>query len=90
MHALVIKCECVCMRGCVRIFLPIDLTNTLEFFNNKEKGDRTRDQKIIIHIPSHLKNTHCTHMCVHIRIFTKFYNYICTRVWFTHILIIMS
>ena len=58
-HALVIICERVCDYESVRVFLPpIDLTTTPKFFNNKEKGDRIRDQKIIIHIPSHLKHTH--------------------------------
>ena len=62
------------MCGCVRIFLSTDLTNTLEFFNNKEKGDRTRDQKIIIHIPSHLKNTHMrVHMYEYLQNFTTIY-----------------
>ena len=74
--------ESVWLCESVRIFLPpIDLTTTPKFFNNKEKGDRIRDQKIIIHIPSHLKHTYTD---THARIFRKFYNYIYVHVFGLH------
>ena len=54
-------------------------------FNNKGKGDRTEDQKIIIHIPSHLKNTITyAHTHIHTNIYKSLQLYIHTRVLLTH------
>ena len=69
----------------VCVFLPIDLTNTLKFFNNKGKGDRTRDQKIIIHIPSHFKNAHiCAHTRECLQNFITLYTFITIHVFGLH------
>ena len=72
-------CVIVWKRSCLSY---VDRTNqhSTKFFNNKEKGDRIRDQKIIIHIPSHLKHSHThllTHTLEYLQNFITIYMYTC-------------